>query len=449
MLAPPRPAAVPSAARLRRGARRGTILGLGLLVAGGAAAPAALAEEPTDPDTLDATPDVPVSAARVLVATPAPSQAVSGPLIPSFGTGKAFDLALIVDGATPDDLDLSGAQFAFTKAGSPTPAATCTTTSSGTCTVGYGRSGIAPTSAGSTVTLANGVYTITQVASVDGLTPVSGPFGQLTMDYDSYYDGVRFGQPIRKPAKISNVSEYTPRVTASVVDAETGDVLAGAGFALSGAADYPARSAAEAAVDRVEPAVPTSDEDGVVTFDGWFLPGELTLTPVGIPDGYVLGAAMTLTVPSTPGFHAPEAWALADSVEVARVAPPQVEQPPVVPGPTGTPTQPNTTPTSNPASTPAGSAAPARPVTPSAAASVSSAAPVPTSAPTSSSATRAPQALVDRVPGTAADVAPLTGGTDLETVSSTVPAWSVAAIGLLFVAAVVGGVMVMRRRVRR
>jgi len=454
-----RPQAAPRAARLRRGVNRGSLLGLGLLVAGGAAAPAALAEDPTDLETADAIPETPVSTVPVLVATPVPSAGVSGPLSASFGTGKAFDLALTVDGTAPGDLDLAGATFAFTQNGTGAPAATCTTTSSGTCTVNYDNSGTA-SRAGSAVGLGNGTYTVAQVDAVDGLAPVSGVVGTFTMDDDAFTwpFGCCVPEPARQAIAVTNVSGYSPKVIASVVDADTGEALPGAAFSLSASADYPATTAPATEADLADPAVPSSDEDGVLAFDGWFLPGDLTLTPIGVPDGYQLGAAMTLTVPSTAGFHAPAAWALAEPLEIVRVAAPEVEEPPVVvTDPQTTPT-PIPSPPSAPVPTPRPTATSPAP-SPSAVAPAASRAPsaevrqeeaVPTPAATTTSPPSAAAGTSwprdNRDPG--ADVPPLADGSDLQTVSSSVPAWSVLAAGLLFVAVVAGGATLVRRRVR-
>src|SRR5689334_7235573 len=111
---------------------RGSAVGLGLLVASAAFAPAALAtDDVTEPVAPDTTPHAPTVIPVALNPSPAGSPAVSGPINASFGTGKQFDLALAVDGDIPADLDLAGARFALTDAGGAT-AATCVTDADGT-----------------------------------------------------------------------------------------------------------------------------------------------------------------------------------------------------------------------------------------------------------------------------------------------------------------------------
>lgn len=465
-------------AALRRHAlTRGSVLGVGLLALGAAGLPAALAEEgsgPSAPDLSPAapTPAVPTPTGPVLVETAQLSPGVSGPLAADFGVGKQFDLALAVDGAAPADLDLSGAQFAFTRQGAGTPAATCTTTATGTCTVAYGSAGFP----GTTVHLTSGDYTITQLQGVDGLRPVAGVIGTIHMDAGAYGYSNNQLVPTSRPVEVTNVSEYSEHVTATVVDAGTGRPLAGAGYTLTAAAAPEVPTALAVEVDRGDPEAPTnpdvvvSDADGRVTFDRWFLPGDLELDPVGVPEGYVLGEGLTVTIPETPGFHPPATWALSAPLQLAAVpAPPVTPAPsptgspdPVpVPAPVPAPAPPVTlVPAGGPASTPATagtatvpttpvpSGPAAAPATPAGRAvagdggtGTTPAAPTNGSAPrATSSATAAPVAPA---------VSPQAAEPALETVSRSLPDMAVVGSGIAFLALVGTGLwFVLRRRAR-
>lgn len=410
---------------LQRRAARGSALGMGLLVASGVAAPAALADE--DPATGDAVLQTPDAVDQVPVGDlleqwePADLPA---DLVADFGVGKtlmgpALTVGIVPDGPVPDDLDLSGAVLAFRDVAAEGEglAAYCVTDEAGTCTVqpedlldlglaeetGSEETGSEelPEADSSRIALGDGTYVVEQVAGSPGLAPSVGILATFEMGCpgaEAPFCAV-FGHQV----PISNASLFHTALTTTVVDAETGDPLAGAGYRLTGPA-YPQLAGSEVVDDCQDVLVPeeelpvpppglfpfpspllqaeqlpsgtdaptgttdtrealpgdvdpesltvaTSGEDGVLTHVGCLLPGTWTLEPVSTPEGYEPATAEVVL--GSPWDAASETWnrLAGTTVELSLpvVTPPTSTPPTTTPPPTTPPT--STPPTSTPPTT--------------------------------------------------------------------------------------------------
>lgn len=437
----PAPARRPSRRPLvtRRAVASGSVLGVGLLVAG---APAALADDSntgTEPGAQQVQPDAQQPAAQPLQDVPDPVMVGDGvQLGGDFGTGKAFDIALDPAGAFPDDLDLSGAQFTFTDQDGN--ATTCTTDQDGYCDVVtqeyvdmasfFSQFPGVPTPPEESQVLPGGTYTVTQTGSVDGLAPVDGVIGTVTLD------GLSEGWAV--DGDIPDASLFRTALDATVVDSVTGGPVAGAAYDLFGP-DYP--HTAGGVTTALDAGAATSTSTGALAWGpGWFLPGTWTFMPTGTPTGYRADASWTTTI-TTTADQAADPWTAPAHALVA-----------VTGGAT------STAPSSQPAAPPP-SVAPAAPSSrapithPSAPPVVQAAAPTTAeSAPT----TAEPAPTTDAVP-TTAPADPPTASPDrvrqaepkLQTESRTLPETGLIGIGILFVAVVFFTVLLVRRRARR
>ncbi|MGZ4544541.1 MAG: hypothetical protein ACXVXT_04045 [Blastococcus sp.] len=274
-----------------RSAARGALVGVGLLVATGAGAPAALADDApaqattppqVDPHVAAAAPATPLNAAPVVPGVRADRIAAD------FGLGKqsAVQIAVQPDGNTPPDLDRSGATFTFTGGGIT---ATCTTDVSGTCGVSVATG--AMVTDGLNLQLPPGTYTVVQTEASPGLKADVG---------DSWTFSLWPAPPVASPGVsdappvvVLDTSLFRRNLSARVVGA--GAPLAGATYALAGP-DYPHNPAVRG-TDGIYRATALTHEDGVLSYDGWFMPGQWTLTPTTVPDGYDKGSPATVVVP--------------------------------------------------------------------------------------------------------------------------------------------------------
>ncbi|MEI4273202.1 hypothetical protein TEK04_15860 [Klenkia sp. LSe6-5] len=222
--------------RTTRRVLRGSALGLGLLVAGGVAAPAALAMEDPTVDPAAGTPEELSPAPAPLQAVPAAADGheYAAPLSGGFGTGKDFEVQVGAHGPVPRDLDLSGAVFRAT----PTPSTgvlyECTTGTQGACSFrstsgGYPRFA---TAVQSNAFLPAGDYVLTQVSASAGLArnPGSATFTVCTSPGCGPWGGTTV------PVGVDSL--FRTSLVTTVTDSATGAPVACAGFELSGP-DYP------------------------------------------------------------------------------------------------------------------------------------------------------------------------------------------------------------------
>ncbi|MGY1620583.1 hypothetical protein ACI789_00115 [Geodermatophilus sp. SYSU D00965] len=250
MSASRRPARVPRPSRAA--VARGSALGLGLLVASAATAPAALAEVDdaatggADPRTQ---PEEQRPAAAPLNETPA-AAAVEDPLDGDFGLGKAsVPIGIAVDGIAPRDLDLSGGQFTLTSTADETASFRCTTDVAGACRVefGTGRS-----EDPSVVRVPAGAYALRQTTPVPGLAPAAGRSWTISIcdPEEESFAGLFCSMASAVPYElaVANTSRFHTRIETTVVDRVTGRPVSGVGYELTGP-DYRHAPDAETADD--------------------------------------------------------------------------------------------------------------------------------------------------------------------------------------------------------
>ncbi|MGY1594573.1 hypothetical protein ACI79D_21575 [Geodermatophilus sp. SYSU D00708] len=236
MSASRRPARAPRPSRAA--VARGSALGLGLLVAGAATAPAALAEVDdaatggADPRTQ---PEEQRPAAAPLNETPA-AAAVADPLDGDFGIGKAsVPVGIAVDGIAPRDLDLSGGQFTLTSTADKTSSFRCTTDVAGACRVefGTGRS-----EDPSVVRVPAGSYALRQTTPVPGLAPAAGRSWTVSVcdPEEESFAGLLCSMASAVPHDLAvvNTSRFHTRIETTVVDRVTGRPVSGVGYELTG-----------------------------------------------------------------------------------------------------------------------------------------------------------------------------------------------------------------------
>jgi hypothetical protein len=339
---------------VRRSIARGSALGVGLLVAAGALAPAALADDEATAETL---PEADLAAGEIQLA-PMNVDPVEGnedadrSLTPDFGVSKNFDVQLTAD-PIPDDLDLSGAVFDVLDLDGNFQGS-CETDVDGLCTVMsdlWVGSEYAP--AGDEIVLPFGTYTLVQDAAypVPGLVPTDAvttfsicspidPGCGWRMEWDVKNDSlfrtevvvtVRDGGSGRDDAPVAGVG-YTlagpdyrhaevppfeilqagdpsveiPRIEIPRIEVPKGEIP-------EGDVDDTDVAAAVEATDEEGPAdadtgdretgeEPVLDEpvvsgaDGVLTYSGFFIEGDYTLTPEVTPSGYVSSGVVPFTI---------------------------------------------------------------------------------------------------------------------------------------------------------
>lgn len=291
-----------------RSVARGVLVGVGLLVAMGAGAPAALADDAPVPDATAPQTDPQVVApapAKPLNATPAPAVATPDEFGGFFGTGKQSSVQIAVQsqGDVPADLDRSGATLTLTGGPSNRVTATCTTDASGVCTVSVTTG--AWVTDGLNLQLPEGSYTVRQTDASAGLQADRTHYWTTSLCTVTQvsFPGAPDGPPMVFPVPCSaggtgavpDTSLFRRHLTATVVGA--GAPLAGATYALAGP-DYPHVPAVRGA-DGIHRDTATTGTDGVLSYAGWFMPGQWTLTPATVPDGYDKGSPATVAVPET------------------------------------------------------------------------------------------------------------------------------------------------------
>ncbi len=230
--------------RLRRRLSHGSALGMGLLVASGAAAPAALAAD-EDPATGDATLQERPDPGQVDVGAALdewdPAELTGEDLTADFGTGKIFGgtaLTVSIDpvGRVPADLDLGGAVIAFRDVADDDGddlAAWCVTDADGTCGVAHGGSEGSGDGT-SLVSLPDGRYAIEQVAGAEGLAPAAGVLDTFDLGCAAESESPDLSCMFGRDHEIANDSLFSTGVTTTVVDGVSGAPVAGAGYRLSG-----------------------------------------------------------------------------------------------------------------------------------------------------------------------------------------------------------------------
>jgi hypothetical protein len=473
----------------RRGLARGSALGVGLLVAAGAFAPVALADEETTGDTPGPEADLGTDDVQPLPVNDDPTEGDEGPgaerpaasLEGFFGSGKSVGFQVTYDDTTaPGDLDLSGAVFALAGAAG---SFSCTTDDTGYCSVeAQIDPGLLPfvgPQSGSPqhAIVPPGDYAVTQTGSPVGLA-AAGESGQV------HVCGMFQPCETHAPGPVVNDSAFRSPVLSSVEDAITGAPIEGAEYTLTGPA-YPALAPEEAPADDegndesgdpevevleaervaeeddvaddtvadedplLQTVAATSDADGDLVFEAWFLPGaDYVLTPESTVDGYVADRETTGVeiAPSTGDLPAALAPRLLTPIVIP--APVVPATPSVVP-----PAPPVTGPA--PAAVPAGggvapgSARPGRvatsvPAVPAVPVVTEPAAPTTPAAPSTTASGRPAAAKPTLAPQAGAATPELT------TVSSNLPDKGLAmALGGLFLIVVLAAIGLVRRHARR
>jgi hypothetical protein len=312
---------------LRRSVRA-VLLGVVLVAGAGVGVPAAQAAQ----------------IARADVQLPVPDVAVDGTLHVQLAAAPA-----------PPDLDLSGAHFDVLDSGSVI-VGSCDTGGTGACDVPMSRY------AGSPV-----VFRLVQDAGrpVPGLVP-SSDVSTFTVCAADCPDS---------PVTVGDASLFRTGLAVTVQDGGTQAPLSGAEFSLTGPDYRHLPTAPPEAGTTVFPDNPLSGSDGRLTFSGWFLPGDWSLTPEVTPRGYRSSGVLPVTLPA-PAADAVDPWSTvvglaADVPDVAVIGtgrPPIPSSSPPEPRPGPTPqaarpavASPVQAPPSGPASPPAAASAPAAP----------------------------------------------------------------------------------------
>ncbi|HEV7211856.1 MAG TPA: hypothetical protein VGN47_09115 [Blastococcus sp.] len=286
---------------VRRSAVRGALVGVGLLVATGAGSPAALADETPSPEVPPPHVDPHVAAAAPAVPlnpAPAPVVGKTQTLAGDFGLGKAGTIVVQPAGDVPNDLDRSGATLIITGGGIT---ATCTTDAAGVCAVSVTNGAIVTD--GMALQLPPGNYEVRQQESSPGLQADVDDYWTLNLCQTTQMSipGAPGTPPIVLPVPCSSggtgtvpdAALFRRHLTSTVVGA--GAPLAGATYALAGP-DYPHVPAVRGA-DGIHRDTATTGTDGVLSYAGWFMPGQWTLTPATVLAGYDKGAPATVVVP--------------------------------------------------------------------------------------------------------------------------------------------------------
>jgi hypothetical protein len=277
MLAPPRTATrgrVPSGRALIRSA----LVGVGLLALTASGLPAAFAgtEESLMPVTFGG----------------------------DLGKAHAIDLTIAPSGEVPPTLSLEGATLALTDG---SVSAMCTTDAAGVCEV-QATNGKA-VSQGTKLQLPAGVYTVRQTGGIAGLQVDGMRYWQIELCMPgSKSTCASTGIATITNTSLYRRHLSTTVLSAGAADGSgVGAPLAGAAFELTGP-DYPRRPAVPNDDGIYDGGTATSGPDGVLTFDGWFRPGTWTLTPVGAPDGHVNDAPVLVVVSESVPTESSTAW---------------------------------------------------------------------------------------------------------------------------------------------
>ena len=221
-----------------------------------------------------------VLAVALGVAVAPAATAAPGPT--ALGDARELSVQLDLSGDLPPGMTRAGAGIRFTSA---THQGTCITNALGRCEVDWTSKKNVQGSSTSKLALPTGLYTVTQPSglALPGVTPADGDVA--TVRICDCTNGWPLKWPVTKKLGITNDSLYRDAVTAKVVDATTGAPVARASFRL----DVPGATA-----DRYA----TTDRSGTLTFEGpfslfpffltapVFLPGDYTLTPVGLDPRY-------------------------------------------------------------------------------------------------------------------------------------------------------------------
>lgn len=361
-------------------------------------------------------------------------------------------------GDVPPGLDLSGA--AFTLSGGPAPA-TCVTDAAGTCAVEVvpagGSSGLPGTGA-ARIALPAGTYAVEQTDAPAGLA-VDGDVEDLVLCTSATAGQCAAG------VVAENRSQFHRTVSAGVRG--DGAAVEGMELTLTGPG-YRVQAAGAAAGGTTAPASTwpdyrsapvATDGDGVASWSGWFLPGTWTITATGAdepllvfplgPPGGGLPSTVLIELPATPVPSTPTTSAPPTSAPPTSGAP-SSSAVPSTPAPQGSATAAAPVAGSG-AGVPSGSRAgsSSRAAGGQAGTPATAAAPAATSAPTTADATAAPSSTRSGAPAGGTQVFVADEEPQLETAAAAEPfdAWVVLGVGVLFVAVVVAGVMVVRRRV--
>jgi hypothetical protein len=215
---------------------------------------------------------------------------------PVYNTDPDVTIQVSASGPVPDDLDYSGATFLLTSVHVPDVETTCTTDSAGTCTVehavpGLGSGlGVAGQVDSSTVRLPAGAYAIEQTSTSAGLQIVDADLGTVSL-CGFLQMCVQAGT-----VEVQNASVFRTEVITTVLDSETGDPVADAGYTLSGP-DYP--HVGGPGPGPIDLGTLVSDIDGRFAYTGSFLPGAWTLTPADPPSGYLEDQAREVEIPAS------------------------------------------------------------------------------------------------------------------------------------------------------
>ena len=383
---------------------RATVIGLVLVVSAGTGVPSALAVEPAGADVQQA---------------------------PDFTVGDLLSVRLAA-APVPTDLDLSGARFEVLDS-SGAVVGWCDTAGDGTCDI--------PTAglAGAPAT-----YRLVQDAGspVPGLVPSSSASTFTVGSRDPAVGS------LPDPRTVTDASLFRSGLAVAVQDAGTRAPVPGAEYSLTGP-DYRHSGATPQEAEATSfPDNALSGSDGRLTFSGWFLPGDWSLTPEVTPRGYRSSGVLPLTLPAPTGDSA-DPWSTvvglaADVPDMGTGAggPPVPSASPQAPGPGSTPAARPTVAVPPDGASP-DAVAPAAQSDPSAAST-------PAAAPASTGPSPAPAAADDpALPPVAGDPAAAAGSAPLRVTAGT-SSLDLGLIGFvaLLVELVVFGVGYLRRRAR-
>ena len=368
---------------------------------------------------------------------------------PRTGTGT---LSLQPTGPVPPALDLSGAEFRLT---GDAATATCVTDAVGTCAVEVvppGRTSTLPSTGAAQIALPAGTYTVDQESAPDGLT-VDEDVEDLVL-CTSTTVGECAATVVADDASAfrQTVSASVRRDGAPVEGMEL--TLTGPGYRVFLAEGIPAdeeSSGPAVTWPGYESAPVTTDEEGIAVWRGWFVPGSWTVTAADVDEplhAFELGATTELLEIELPSTEVPDTGTGPDGGAGEVTGAPSTSgapSPTGVPGTVGSPGGAGSASSANAAGSPGrGSQA----AGPRAAAPTTDAAPAPAAGTSAAPRDTAPRptgspVVVDGDQVFIADEEP-----DLQTAGSTdlLSPGLVLGVGILFVALVVAGVMVLRRR---
>jgi hypothetical protein len=289
---------------------RTAALTMGLLTATGAFAPAALATETTDVTGTPAPPsedEETSTPSAVLTPDPVPTTTASSPVRAHYGTGKFVGVGITVADALPtgQSLDLTGARveldFATVNGSESTQGATCEYLTPMVCEFPDGAD-LPQVGLGSPVTFwtlpENSEFTLTMVTP-----PRSGQLlvGSSAAVLDAYTTTATDPAAVIPPMMLSLPVPTAHRTLG--VRLQGAEPLDGATFELCTVAG----SDCAGAGDVTESA--TTDEDGLATFPGRYLPGTYTVVQTAAAEGgaldpeahaLVVGSATSVTERDTP-----------------------------------------------------------------------------------------------------------------------------------------------------